>query len=121
MGKDGVPMPSHKLERSAQDIRRELTDILKELKDPRVKGMLSIVKVDLSGDFSYCKVYVSAMAGADAAKEAVAGLKSAAGFIRREVSMRLNLRHTPEFKFIADDSISYSANIAQKLNELQGR
>ena len=111
-------MPSHKIQRTAEDIHRELTDIIKGLKDPRVKGLLSIVKVDLSGDMSYCKVYVSAMEGPGATKEAVVGLKSAAGFVRREIGARLQLRHTPELKFIADDSIAYSADIAKKLDAL---
>ncbi len=113
-------MPSHKVERNTEDIRRELTDIFRSLKDPRVTGMLSIVKVDLSGDFSHCKVYVSSMDGLEHAKTAVQGLTSAAGFVRREIGSRLTMRRTPEFKFIADDGIAYSADLNKKLKALSG-
>lgn len=105
-------MASHRHDRLTEDIRRELTDIFRMLKDPRITGMISIVKVDLSGDQSYCKVYISSLDGLEAANRAVEGLKSAAGFIRREIGSRLKMRRTPEFHFISDDSIEYSADIA---------
>ena len=90
-------MPSHKLGRTTEDIRREISAILRELKDPRVSGvMLSVVRVEVTNDLSYCTVYVSAMEGMDAAENAVKGLKSAAGFVRRELGARLKLRHVPE-------------------------
>ena len=112
-------MASHKLGRNTEDIKRELTAILRELKDPRVANtMLSIVRVELSRDMSYCKVYVSAMEGMDAAKNAVKGLTSAAGYIRREVGARLSLRHVPQISFEPTDSIEYSANISHILSEL---
>ncbi len=88
------------------------------LKDPRITGMISIVKVDLSGDQSYCKVYISSLDGLEAANRAVEGLKSAAGFIRREIGSRLAMRHTPEFQFIADDSIEYGVHISHLLREI---
>lgn len=108
-------MASIKINRISEDIRKELTGILREVKDPRVSKMLSIIKVDLSNDLSHCKVFVSAIEGVDKTVESVEGLKSASGYIRREVSMRLHLRKTPQFHFIADDSIAYSANINQIL------
>lgn len=83
----------------------ELTAIFRSLKDPRIDPMLSIVRTELSRDGSSCKVYVSSLSGIETAKESVKGLKSAAGYIRREVGSRLAMRHTPEFQFIADDSI----------------
>ncbi len=112
-------MPTFKQARVAEDIKRVLADIMRELKDPRVKGMLSIVKLDLAGDYSLCKVYISSMEGAEAAKEAVVGLNNAAGFIRREIGMRVDMRRAPAFKFIADDSIEYSAMITKKLRGLE--
>ena len=113
-------MPSHKLQRNTEDIRRELTDIFRSLKDPRVQGtLLSIVRVDVSNDLSYCKVYVSAMEGYDRAKKAVEGLERAAGYIRSEVGARLSLRHVPRMQFTATDSIEYSAEISRKLIQLQ--
>lgn len=111
-------MPKHTADRAAEDIRRELTDVLRSIKDPRVTGMLSIVKLDLSGDFSHCKVYISSLDGLDAAKEAVKGLTSGAGYIRREINRRVPLRRSPEFHFVADDSIAHSADIARKLGQL---
>ena len=96
-------MASHRHDRLTEDIRRELTDIFRMLKDPRITGMISIVKVDLSGDQSYCKVYISSLDGLAAADRAVEGLK---------------MRRTPEFHFISDDSIEYSADIARILYDL---
>ena len=112
-------MPSHRIERTTEDIRRELTAIFRELKDPRVSGaFLSIVRVEVTNDLSYCTVQVSAIEGLDRAKEAVKGLKSAGGFIRRELGHRLRLRHVPELIFNATDSIEYSANISRILSSL---
>ena len=113
-------MPNFKSMRTAEDIRRELTDIFRSLKDPRISGFLTIVKVDVSADLSYAKVYVSAMEGIEKAKESVVGLKSAAGLIRRELGLRLQMRKSPELKFIADDSIEHSAELLkliEKANE----
>ncbi len=107
-------MASFKTARLGEDIHRELTAILRELKDP----MLSIVKVDLSGDQSSCKVYVSSMEGMEKARESVKGLTSGAGYIRRELGRRVQMRRSPELRFIADDSIAHSAGIADKLREI---
>lgn len=112
-------MASHKHDRLTEDIRRELTDIFRTVKDPRVSGMISIVKVDLAGDQSHCKVYISSLEGLEAGKRAVEGLTSAAGYIRREIGQRLKMRRSPEFHFVADDSIEYSADIARILNDLE--
>lgn len=112
-------MASHKIERTTEDIRRELTAIFRELKDPRVTGaFLSIVRVEVTNDLSYCTVHVSAIEGLDKAKEAVKGLKSASGYIRRKLGHRLRLRHVPELIFTATDSIEYSAHISRVLNSL---
>lgn len=112
-------MAGHRLERTTEDIKRELTAIFRELKDPRVQqAFISIIRVDVTNDLSYCTVYISAMEGLDRANEAVKGLKSAAGFIRRELSHRLKLRYVPQLIFKATDSIEYSANISRILNDL---
>lgn len=112
-------MASHRMGRTTEDIKRELTAVLRELKDPRVaNSMISIVRVEVSNDLSFCKAYVSAMEGIDKAKEAVKGLKSASGYIRREIGLRLSLRHVPAMVFEATDSIEYSANISRLLNDL---
>jgi len=111
-------MPSHRVSRASEDVTRELSDIIRTLKDPRVTGMLSIVNVDLSADYSYCTVYVSSLEGEEAAQKAVLGLKSAAGFIRREIGIRLRMRRTPEFTFVADNGIEHSAQIHRILREI---
>lgn len=111
-------MPSYRVERTAEDIRFQLGNLMRELKDPRIGGMLSVVKIDLSSDLSFCKVYVSSLEGIERAKEAVKGLESAAGYIRREIGSRLKLRHVPSFQFVADDSIEHSAEISKLIREL---
>lgn len=113
---------SFRAARTQEDVQRELSAILREMKDPRVAGaMLSIVKIDLSNDLSSCKVFVSSLMGAEKASEAVKTLKNAAGFLRRELGRRMDLRHTPELRFIADSSIEHSADIARILNKLEVR
>ena len=111
-------MPNSKNARHGEDIHRELTAIFRSLKDPRIDPMLSIVRTELSRDGSSCKVYVSSLEGLQRAEESVKGLKSAAGFIRREVGLRLAMRHTPEFHFIADNSIEYGVHISRLLREI---
>ena len=113
-------MAGYKSDRVAEDIKREIIAIIRdEIKDPRVQGkLLTVIRVEVTGDLSYAKAYISAMEGIDAAKEAVAGLKNAAGYIRREVGQRLRLRKTPELRFVADDSIEHGMSIAKMLNDL---
>lgn len=108
-------MPSFKNSRMSEDIHRELTDILRSVKDPRVSDLLSVVRVELSQDGSHCKVYVSSLRGWDDTVESVKGLKSAAGFVRRELFARLKMRKSPELHFIADDSIERGAEVTKKL------
>ncbi len=113
-------MPSHKMDRNSEDIKRELTAILRELKDPRVQNsLISIVRVEVTKDLSYCKVYISSMDGIEDAKKSLEGLKSASSYIRREIGSRLRLRHIPKINFLATDSIEYSANISKMLNDLR--
>lgn len=105
-------MAGFKLGRVTSDIQRELSDILRDIKDPRVSKLISIVKVNVSSDLSYADVYVSAIEGYEKTLESVKGLKSAAGYLRRELGARLKIRKTPELRFIADDSIAHSAHIS---------
>ena len=112
-------MASHKISRTTEDIKRELTAILRDVKDPRVAGsFVSIIRVEVTNDLSYCTVYISALEGMAKATEAVKGLKSAAGYIRRELGLRLSIRHVPTLIFKATDSIEYSANISRILHDL---
>lgn len=99
-------MSMYKNDRTAEDIKREITAVIRELKDPRVQDkLLTVVRIELASDLSYGKVYISALEGLETAKTAVEGLTRAQGLIRREVGNRLHLRKSPELRFIADDSV----------------
>ena len=113
-------MAGYRIDRVSEDINREIIAVIRELKDPRVMDkMLTVVRVEVSSDASYAKVYISAMEGLETAKEAVKGLKSATGYIRREVGKRLHLRKTPELNFVADDSIEHGMNIVKMMDDLR--
>ena len=112
-------MAGYRQDRVSEDIKREIIAVIRELKDPRVKDkMLTVVRVDVSHDLSFAKVYISALDGIDSAKEAVKGLVSATGRIRHEVGARLRLRKTPEMKFVADDSVEHGMEIFKKIEDL---
>lgn len=113
-------MPNFKNSRMSEDVKRELCVMLRELKDPRVSsGMLTIVRTELSGDMSHCKVFVSSFDGLEKAKEACKGLEHASGLLRREIANRLHMRKCPELKFIPDNSIEHSAEITRMLKDLE--
>ncbi|MBQ9673479.1 MAG: 30S ribosome-binding factor RbfA [Ruminococcus sp.] len=113
-------MSGHRIGRTTEDIKRELTAIFRRIKDPRVADcFISIIRVEVTNDLSYCTVYFSVIEGMERAKEVQKGLKSASGFIRRELGRSLHLRHTPELIFKATDSVEYSANINRILNGLE--
>lgn len=114
-------MAGYRIDRITEDIKRELIAILREVKDPRVSGMLSVVKVDVSSDLSYAKVYISAFEGIDVAKESVKGLKAASGFIRKRLGQSLHIRKTPELTFVADDSIEKGFELFDKLKDIESK
>ena len=108
-------MAGFHIDRISEDIKREIVSIMRELKDPRISDMLTVVKVDVSGDLSYAKVYISAIDGIDAAKRSVKGLESAQGYIRKQLG---HLRKSPELRFIADDSIEKGMDLFEKIKEI---
>lgn len=113
-----VTMASNKLQRTNEDITRVLSVLLQNVKDPRVnQGMISITGVDTTGDLRYCKVYLSVL-GLTSEKEMMKGLKSASGYLRRELGRSLTLRYTPELIFQLDRSIEEGAHINTIINEL---
>jgi ribosome-binding factor A len=114
-------MAGYRIDRITEDIKRELIAILREVKDPRVSGMLSVVKVDVSSDLSYAKVYISAFEGIEVAKESVKGLKAASGFIRKRLGQSLHIRKTPELTFVADDSIEKGFELFDKLKDIENK
>ena len=111
-------MASNRIGRINEEIQRELAELLRELKDPRVqKTMLSITRVETTPDLRYAKVYVSLL-DREYTKETLAGLKSSSGYLRRELGRRIQLRYTPELQWQADDSIVHGAHILDILSKL---
>ena len=111
-------MPSNRIGRINEEIQRELSDLLRTLKDPRVqKTMVSVTRVDTTADLRYAKVYVSVY-DKDMAKEVFKGLKSSGGFLRHELAERLSLRYTPELVWEEDKSITYGARVLDILAKL---
>ena len=111
-------MPSNRIGRINEEIQRELSDLLRTLKDPRVqKTMVSVTRVDTTSDLRYAKVYVSVY-DKDLSKEVFKGLKSSGGFLRHELAERLSLRYTPELVWEEDKSITYGARVLDILAKL---
>ena len=112
-------MASNRIGRINEEIQRELSDLLRNLKDPRVQNtMISITRVETTPDLRYAKVYVSFLE-ADKANDALKGLKSASGYLRRELGRALQLRYTPELMWALDDSITYGARMLELINSLE--
>lgn len=103
--------------RISEEVKREVSAIIQnELKDPRLPQLISVTNVNVTKDLRYAKVYVSVMGNDEEKKNAIDGLKSAAGFIRREVGHRIQLRYTPEFQFELDNSIEQGAYISKLIH-----
>ncbi|MCI2058326.1 MAG: 30S ribosome-binding factor RbfA [Oscillibacter sp.] len=115
-------MSANRIGRINEEIQKNLSENIRRLKDPRVSGagMVSITRVDTTGDLRYARVYVSAL-NKENEKEILKGLKSAAGFLRRELGSALQLRYTPELQFEADDSIAHGAHILELLRDVERR
>lgn len=113
-------MPSNRIGRINEEIQRELSDQIRRLKDPRVSGtgMVSVTRVDTTGDLRYARVYISAL-DKQRESEVLKGLKSASGFLRRELGASLQLRYIPELQFVADDSIAHGAHILEILRDVE--
>ena len=111
-------MANYRRGRINDEMQKELSALLREIKDPRVSGaMVSITAAQVTPDLKYATVYFSVLGGDP--KETKKGLDSAKGFIRREIAARLNLRNTPEFNFVFDDSIRYGAHISKLLEDIK--
>lgn len=101
------------------EVQRELSEIIRSgIKDPRIHPMTSVVSVEVTPDLKYCKAYISVLGNEDAGKATIEGLKSAEGFVRRELARRVNLRNTPQIKFILDQSIEYGVNMSHLIDEV---
>ena len=111
-------MASNRIGRINEEIQKELASLIRNLKDPRVQDtMISITHVETTPDLRWAKVYVSFLQE-ERAKDAMAGLKSAGGYLRRELGSALNLRYTPELNWALDDSITYGAKMLELINSL---
>ena len=112
-------MASNRIGRINEEIQKELASLIRNLKDPRVQDtMISITHVETTPDLRYCKVYASFLQE-DKAADALKGLKSASGYLRRELGHSLQLRYTPELVWALDDSITYGAKMLQLINSLE--
>ncbi len=112
---------SHKSRRNNSDIERALSEIIrKDLKDPRIGLITSVVKTDTTKDLKECKVYISVLGDEKVKQDTFLAIKNAGGFIRYRLAHTLNLRNTPELHFILDDSIEYGVNMTKKISEIVG-
>lgn len=107
-----------RIDKINEEVRRELANIIRELKDTRIPMMTSVVTVSVTNDLRYAKAYISVMGDTETQKKAIEGLKSAAGYVRREIGRRIDLRYTPEFIFELDRSIEHGAHIEELLRNV---
>ena len=105
--------------RSNMEVQRALSEIIRgEIKDPRIHPMTTVVAVDVTPDLKYCKAYISVLGDDEAAVSTIQGLKSAVGYVRRELARKVNLRNTPEITFVLDQSIEYGVNMSRLIDEV---
>jgi len=110
-------MANNRINRINEEIQKELSALIPTLKDPRVQGgMVTVTHVDTTTDLRWCRVYVSVL-DKSRERDVVRGLKSAAGWLRRELGQAVQLRYTPELQFVADDSIEHGAHILEMLRD----
>ncbi len=112
---------SERSSRVNSDVQRVIGHIIEfELKDPRISGLTSVVKTEVTKDLKICKCYISVLGDDDAAKSTMEGLHAGAGFVRKRLAESLNLRNTPEVIFVLDKSIEYGVNMSKKIDEILG-
>lgn len=101
------------------EVRRELSNIIRgEIKDPRIHPMTTVVEVEVAPDLKSAKAYISVLGDEQAQRDTLAGLKSAEGYIRRALAKSINLRNTPEIRFILDQSIEYGVNMSKFIDDV---
>ena len=101
------------------EVQKELSTIIRnEIKDPRIHPMTSVMAVEVAPDLKTCKAYISVLGEKDAKEATIKGLKSAEGYIRRQLARNLNLRNTPEIRFILDESIEYGVNMSKLIDDV---
>lgn len=101
------------------EVQRVLAEIIRgEIKDPRISPLTSVVAVEVAPDLKSCKAWISVLGGEEARDNTYAGLKSAEGYIRRQLAQKVNLRNTPEITFVMDQSIEYGVNMSHRIDEV---
>ena len=101
------------------EVLKELSNIIRsEIKDPRINPMTSVVAFEVAPDLKTCKAYISVLGDEKSQKDTITGLKSAEGYIRRQLARTVNLRNTPEIRFILDQSIEYGINMSKLIDEV---
>ena len=101
------------------EVQRELSNIIRgEIKDPRINPLTSVVAVEVAPDLKTCKAYISVLGDEESQAKTLAGLKSAEGFIRSKLAKTVNLRNTPEIRFILDESIEYGVNMSKLIDDV---
>lgn len=104
------------------EVQRELSNIIRgEIKDPRINPMTSVVTVEVAPDLKSCKAFISVLGDEESQKNTILGLKSAEGFIRTKLAKSVNLRNTPEIKFILDQSIEYGVNMSKLIDSVNNK
>ena len=111
-------MASNRMGRINEEIQRELSSLIRNVKDPRVTGMISVTAVETTPDLKFAKIYISVLDKSDST-QVLKGLKSASGYLRRELGHALNLRYTPELVFERDDSIDIGAHVLELLRSVE--
>lgn len=112
---------NNRMIRINDEIKKEVSEIIRsELKDPRIGLITSVLKVETTNDLKYCKIYVSILGDDEKKGETIEGLKNASGFIRKQIAARINLRNTPELKFILDNSLEYGFKISKIIDDING-
>jgi ribosome-binding factor A len=113
-------MASNRIERISEEVMKALAEAIRAVKDPRVKnGLVSVTHCEVTGDLRYAKVYISVLGTPEQAKEVMRGLKSASGWLRREVGHMVQLRYAPELVFHLDSSITHGAKITEVIHNLE--
>ncbi|MEG1441659.1 MAG: 30S ribosome-binding factor RbfA [Oscillospiraceae bacterium] len=108
----------NRIDRISEEVKKELSAVIRDIKDPRLPNMISVVAVSVTKDLKFAKAHISILGDEKVKKDGMAALKSASGFIRKEIGHRINLRNTPEFTFIEDDGIEYGSHINEILKTL---
>lgn len=112
-------MGQQRTQRISEEVLKALSESIRSLKDPRIHGLVSVTSCEVTGDLRYAQVFISVLGSEDDKKDVMRGLKSASGFLRRDVASKVQLRYAPELVFHLDDSITHGAHITELLHKIE--